>query len=95
MLIIGKFANNFLIIIFRGTAVGDYTTANFFEILTHPNFVRTRQSVMFHHSEGNTLTTPQVQDVLNSYAVNADLNFIMIHYDNANTISTGVSIVQC
>lgn len=47
---------------------------------------------MFHHSEGNTLTTPQVQDVLNSYAVNADLNFIMIHYDAANTISTGVSI---
>ena len=46
---------------------------------------------MFHHSEGNTLTTPQVADVLNSYARNADLNFIMIHYDNANTISTGVS----
>ena len=46
---------------------------------------------MFHHSEDNTLTTPQVQDVMNSYAVNANWNFIMIHYDNANTISTGVS----
>ncbi|CAG9801917.1 unnamed protein product [Chironomus riparius] len=76
----------------QGAAVGDYTTANFFEIISHPNFVRTRQTVMFHHSEDNTLTTPQVQDVLNSYAVNADLNFVMIHYDNANTISTGNSV---
>jgi hypothetical protein len=86
---------NFLIIFefSRGVGVADYTTANFFEIITHPNFVRNRQSVMFHHSEGDTLATPQVQDVMNSYAVHPDLNFIMVFYDNANTISTGVSIL--
>lgn len=74
--------------------MADYNVTNFHQILLHPNFVQNRLTVMFHYSEEQTLTTPQVVDVMTSYAMNSNFNFIIVHYDSAATITTGVSKVH-
>ena len=69
----------------------DYSVIDFHTILNHPNFGRTRETVIFHHGAGQTVATPQVHDVITAYASRQQFNFIAIVYDDAATISTDVS----
>lgn len=48
---------------------------------------------MFHYGEGQNLATPQVFDIVQSYVHTQEFNFIMIDFENINTISTGVRIL--
>jgi hypothetical protein len=45
---------------------------------------------MFHYGESQNLATPEVFDVVQSYVHTQEFNFVMVHYDNINTISNGV-----
>ncbi|CAG9801916.1 unnamed protein product [Chironomus riparius] len=73
----------------EATYVDDYTFADFNTILSNPSFSSSRQTVIFHYGAGQTLATPQIHDIITAYAVNRQFNFIVIFYDNLNTISTG------
>lgn len=46
---------------------------------------------MFHYGEDQTITTPQVHDLVSAYAVNGQFNYILVHYTNPNIIRNGVS----
>jgi hypothetical protein len=63
---------------------------DFFTILTHPGFHRNRQTVMFHYAEDQTITTPQVHDLVSAYAANGQFNYILIHYTDPSIIQNGV-----
>jgi hypothetical protein len=78
---------------FSATTSDDYSVNSFPGILNHPAFVRTRETVILHYSEGQSLITPQVHDVVNSYATLQRVNFVVIVYEDNSVITTGVSQV--
>jgi hypothetical protein len=63
---------------------------NLENIRTHPAFVNSRQTVMFHNGEGQSINTFEVRDLVNAYVANGNFNFIHVTYDDITTISTGV-----
>lgn len=46
---------------------------------------------MFHYGADQNLATPQVHDLVSAYSTNGQFNYVVIHYPDINTISTGVS----
>ncbi|KAG5667994.1 hypothetical protein PVAND_015951 [Polypedilum vanderplanki] len=74
------------------TQTTEYSTLNFFTLVNNPGFQRDQGLVVFHYGEGQTLTTPQVLDVVNSYAGNRNYNFVLVHYFNTNVVSTGNAV---
>lgn len=78
----------------RPTQTQEYNVQNFNTILNHPGFLGDKELVMFHYGEGQSLSTPEVLDVVNSYAGNTGYNFVLIHYFSSNVISTGVSYTE-
>ncbi|KAG5667989.1 hypothetical protein PVAND_015946 [Polypedilum vanderplanki] len=68
------------------TFVTEYTTLDFFTILNHPGFHRNRQTVMFHYAQDQTITTPQVHDLVSAYATNGQFNYILVHYTDPRII---------
>ncbi|XP_070498560.1 lipase member H-B-like [Chironomus tepperi] len=70
------------------TYVTDYNVIDFHTILNHPNFGRTRETVIFHYGAGQTIATPQVHDVITAYASRQQFNFIVVVYDDVATIGT-------
>ncbi|XP_070509788.1 pancreatic triacylglycerol lipase-like [Chironomus tepperi] len=83
-------------IIFRyytdGISFLEYNTNTLPQVLSHPNFVRTRETVFYHYSNGESLVTPQVHDIVTSYASMQRANFIVIWYQDNNVVSTGNAI---
>lgn len=69
----------------------NYDFSTFHTILNHPNFVRTRETILFHHGVGQTLTTTQVFDVIQSYFNRGAHNLIVITYEDTSIINTDVS----
>lgn len=63
---------------------------NFHTILNHPAFVRTRGTLMFHYNTGQTLTTTQVFDVIQSYFNRGEFNLVVITYADSSIINTDV-----
>jgi len=76
----------------RPTYVTNYNVIDFHTILNHPNFVRTRETVIFHYGAGQSVATPQVHDVITAYASRQQFNFIVIVYEDVATIGTDVSL---
>lgn len=70
----------------------EFNFRDFYTVFNHPGFLRDQPTVVFHYSVSQALTTPEVLDVVNSYAGNTAYNFVLIHYANANIVSTGVSV---
>lgn len=68
-----------------------YTVDNFHNIYDHPSFVRTRASIIFHFGTAQTLVTPQVNDVIQSYFNRQTHNFVVVNYDETGVIITDVS----
>jgi hypothetical protein len=64
---------------------------NFHTVLNHPQFVRTRGTVLFHHGEGQTLVTSQVADIISAYQARATFNLIVVFYTDTLTVNTDVS----
>lgn len=71
------------------TVTVEYTVANFQTIFNHPSFGRTRNTVIFHFSTGQTLATPQVNDLVNSYATNGLFNYVVVNYADTGIITAG------
>ena len=69
----------------------EYSTSTLPQVLSHPSFVRTRETVFYHYSNGESLVTPQVHDIVTSYATMQRVNFIVIWYQENNVVTTGVS----
>ena len=74
-----------------GISFLEYNTNTLPQVLSHPSFVRTRETVFYHYSNGESLATPQVNDIVISYASMQRANFIVIWYQDNNVVSTGVS----
>ncbi|KAG5666904.1 hypothetical protein PVAND_014911 [Polypedilum vanderplanki] len=67
------------------TKTVEYNFNTFHNILTDPYFNRNLHTVLFHYGAGQNLNTPQVYDLVNSYAVNRNFNYVVIHYLNPDT----------
>jgi hypothetical protein len=65
-----------------------YTVDNFQQIINHASFIRTRNSLMFHFGSGQSVVTPQVNDVIQSYFNRNTHNFIVVNYDDTAVINT-------
>ena len=78
---------------FSGVSFVEYNTNTLPQVLNHANFVRTRETVFYHYSSGESLVTPQVNDMVLSYASMQRANFIVIWYQDNNVVSPGVSVV--
>lgn len=68
-----------------------YNVTSFYMILQNPYFDMSKGTIMFHYGADQNLATPQVLDIVNSYVnFRRDHNFIMIDYENINTVREGV-----
>lgn len=74
--------------------MGDTTSFDFLTfhtIFNHPLFIRTRGTIMLHHGNGQSTTTSQVFDVIQSYFTRGAFNLIVITYADSSIITTDVS----
>jgi hypothetical protein len=72
------------------TDTTSFTVDNLHQIYDHPSFVRTRPSIIFHFGTGQTLVTPQVNDIVQSYFNRMTHNFVVVNYDEPGVIITDV-----
>lgn len=68
-----------------------YDFITFHTIFNHPDFVRTRGTILFHYGTGQTLTTTQVFDVIQSYFNRREWNVIVVNYADTAVVNTDVS----
>ncbi|CAG9801918.1 unnamed protein product [Chironomus riparius] len=66
----------------------EYSTDTLPQVLSHPSFRRTAETVAFHYGAGQNLGSSEVSDIINSYISNARYNLIVVHYFSMESIHT-------
>jgi hypothetical protein len=65
-----------------------YNVNNLQTILSHPAFVNTQQTVLFHYSVGQSLSSVQIHDLITSYIFSRDYNLVIVGYEDNDVVST-------
>jgi hypothetical protein len=67
-----------------------YSFETFPEILSHSNFRSDRHTVIFHYESFQSANNGDVMDIIRSYLMNENFNFVLMDYINPMLINEGV-----